>query len=330
MSGIEYDWGSDTKSTILSSFFWGYVITQIPGGPLAQKFGPKIFMTIALLSSSFFTLLTPLSADLGGWGLVCACRVIQGLGQGFIFPAVHTLLSNWSPSEERGRLCTYVYSGGQVGTVIAMPICGTLASSSIGWPSIFYIFGAIGIAWSVLWTFVGASSPSTCKFISSEERAYIEASTGSSQTTSESNLTLKLQNGLLSALPYLVMWILSFGFSWASDVLTNKNIVSTRISRKIFNTIGHGIPAIALIALASLPTNDTTISVVLLTVASDGSQWMIVFFTAAGIYIAGNMFFVFCGKAEIQMWNDSQRESTSMLVGVDKIAMKEAESKERY
>ncbi|PSN41741.1 hypothetical protein C0J52_16921, partial [Blattella germanica] len=75
-------------------------------------------------------------------------------------------------------------------------------------------------------------------------------------------------NSLLSALPYLVMWILSFGFSWVSDFIMNKNYVTKCTSRKIFNSIGHWIPGIALIALA-FPTGDgnTTLPVALLTLA---------------------------------------------------------------
>ena len=76
-----------------------------------------------------------------------------------------------------------ICTGAQLGTVIAMPVCGALASSSIGWPSIFYIFGAVGILWVVLWFFLGADRPGTHKFISNEEKAYIETNLGSKVST---------------------------------------------------------------------------------------------------------------------------------------------------
>jgi MFS family permease len=76
-----------------------------------------------------------------------------------------------------------VCTGAQIGTIIAMPICGTLASSAIGWPSIFYIFGAVGICWALLWVFMGADSPSTHKFISEAEQLYIETNLGSVVST---------------------------------------------------------------------------------------------------------------------------------------------------
>jgi hypothetical protein len=64
-----------------------------------------------------------------------------------------------------------------------MPISGALASSAIGWPSIFYIFGALGICWVLLWMFLGANSPGIHRFISKVERVYIETNLGSKVST---------------------------------------------------------------------------------------------------------------------------------------------------
>uniref|UniRef100_A0A336M251 CSON007770 protein n=1 Tax=Culicoides sonorensis TaxID=179676 RepID=A0A336M251_CULSO len=44
----EFAWTEKTQGVVLSSFFWGYVITQIPAGQLAQKFGPKILLLISI------------------------------------------------------------------------------------------------------------------------------------------------------------------------------------------------------------------------------------------------------------------------------------------
>jgi MFS family permease len=76
-----------------------------------------------------------------------------------------------------------ICTGSQFGTITAMAVCGVLASSSIGWPSIFYIFGAVGMLWVVLWVFLGADRPGTHKFISKAEQAYIETNLGSKVST---------------------------------------------------------------------------------------------------------------------------------------------------
>lgn len=63
-----------------------------------------------------------------------------------------------------------------MGTVIMTAVSGILASSSLGWPSIFYISGSAGVVWSVLWFFYGSNSPAECPTISAEERDFIEKS----------------------------------------------------------------------------------------------------------------------------------------------------------
>uniref|UniRef100_A0A1B0D2B1 Major facilitator superfamily (MFS) profile domain-containing protein n=1 Tax=Phlebotomus papatasi TaxID=29031 RepID=A0A1B0D2B1_PHLPP len=108
----EYDWDEKTQSVILSSFFWGYIVTQVPAGKLAQTYGAKIMLIFAMAICSALNILTPFGASYGGWKVVCASRVLQGLCQGFIFPSTHTLLSKWAPVSERGKLSTYCYSGG--------------------------------------------------------------------------------------------------------------------------------------------------------------------------------------------------------------------------
>lgn len=77
---------------------------------------------------------------------------LLGLGEGPIVPCTHALLAKWIPPQERSRMGALVYAGAQFGTIISMPISGLLAEYS--WPSIFYVFGLLGVVWSLafLWT----------------------------------------------------------------------------------------------------------------------------------------------------------------------------------
>lgn len=62
-----------------------------------------------------------------------------------------------------------------MGNVIAFPIAGWISASSIGWPHVFYLYGAVGVVWSAIWFFVGSNSPAQHNSISPEERKYIES-----------------------------------------------------------------------------------------------------------------------------------------------------------
>ncbi|XP_015524838.1 putative inorganic phosphate cotransporter isoform X1 [Neodiprion lecontei] len=314
-----YNWEPSVQSLILSSFFWGYVLIQVPAGLIAQRFGARKLLAIAVFICGGISLLIPAAARYGGWIFVCFCRVLMGLCQGCVLPSLHTLLSKWAPPEERGRLGSFVYAGHQFGTLVALPISGFLAGSSAGWPSVFYLWGTVTIAWSIWWFFYGADSPANHPSISSEERQYIELSLRTSdcqdQLPESDPTTTKVlstpwkaiftsqpmwallvvhcaqtwgfwmllteiptylhaildfnikENGLISALPYLVMWILSFPTSYISDWTLKRGWVSTGKSRKICNTIGHWIPAIALIALGYVDKSQTVLAVAILVIA---------------------------------------------------------------
>lgn len=295
------------RSLVLSSFFWGYIVSQVPAGLLAQRYGAKILLVISLGLCSVLTILTPLAAG-WGWECLCAARVIQGLAQGFIYPSVHTLLARWVHPSERGLLSTFTYSGTQMGTVVMLAISGIIAASTVGWPGIFYISGGLTGVWTVVWLWLGCDSPAVSRRISPAEKAFIETTAGCS-TSGETKVTpwrsillsppfwalmvahsaqnwgfwtllteipsymkdvLKFdikQNSLLSAMPYLVMWLLCMAFSELSDALMNRKYMSVGAGRKIFNTIGHWVPAVALIALGYVTKESTTLAVFLLTIA---------------------------------------------------------------
>lgn len=63
----DFDWDESAKSLILSSFFWGYIITQIPAGQLAERCGAKYLLLVSMFICSLLTTVTPLCASYGGW-----------------------------------------------------------------------------------------------------------------------------------------------------------------------------------------------------------------------------------------------------------------------
>ena len=66
---------------VLGSFYYGFIITQIPGGILSEKFGAKWMIWIMTSLAGILTLFNPLAARNGGIGVLAALRVLQGLVQ---------------------------------------------------------------------------------------------------------------------------------------------------------------------------------------------------------------------------------------------------------
>lgn len=135
-----FNWSSKTKQLLLSSFYWGYVVTQVPGGYLVKKFGSKAIGFTAIFGSSFLSMLTTLLVT-EKWQIFCAIRIAQGLFQGLIYPSIFEHLAKWSPNTEQTFHGTIALSGIDCGTVFAMGIGGLIAASSWGWPGIFYTAG---------------------------------------------------------------------------------------------------------------------------------------------------------------------------------------------
>jgi ACS family sodium-dependent inorganic phosphate cotransporter len=69
-------------------------------------------------------------------------------------------------------MASITFAGVYAGTVIAMPASGLLAIA-YGWESVFYVFGAIGCVWLVLWMIIVRRGPEDDPFISEEEKNYI-------------------------------------------------------------------------------------------------------------------------------------------------------------
>lgn len=109
--GPRFDWRPEMKGMILSAFFAGFVIMNMPGGQLAQRFGAKPVLLAALAVASMATLLTPWVVHLGGAHALIALRFMIGLSQGGLFPAINVLLTVWVPLSERSRMASLIYCG---------------------------------------------------------------------------------------------------------------------------------------------------------------------------------------------------------------------------
>lgn len=100
----EFGWSAAQKGLVLSSFFWGYLITQLPGGWLADRFGAKIILGVGVVWWSLFTLLTPWAAS--SLVLLFIVRASLGLGKGLNFSSIHSLTARWIPVQERSSVCS--------------------------------------------------------------------------------------------------------------------------------------------------------------------------------------------------------------------------------
>ncbi|XP_049308919.1 putative inorganic phosphate cotransporter isoform X3 [Bactrocera dorsalis] len=248
----EYDWSEQTKSLIQSSYFWGYVLMQIPGGQLTQRFGGKLMLLFSVGIGGIITIFTPFGAQLGDWQFICALRFLQGFCQAALYPSTHTLIARWAPPAERGILVTLCFSGMTFGTVIIMSISGILATSQYGWPSIFYVSGGCGIIWSFVWLLWGGESPRQSKLITPKERNYIESALAAVSKSANNTTPAKLPTPWLSiftSLPFWVLFITHCAYNWGYYILL------TQIPSYIKNVFDKDIQSNALISALPYTAN---------------------------------------------------------------------------
>ncbi|CAK1586760.1 unnamed protein product [Parnassius mnemosyne] len=171
-----FDWSSEIQGIVLSCYFWGYFVSQIPGARVAELFSAKWVMFFSVTINVVCTLLTPVMAELH-YIAVVLMRIGEGIGGGVTFPAMHVLLSKWAPPAERSVMAALVYAGTSLGTVISMLMAGVL-TATLGWESVFYVMGGLSCAWCVLWVALVRDSPQQQPLISKEEREMIVTSLG--------------------------------------------------------------------------------------------------------------------------------------------------------
>ncbi|CAH2325647.1 vesicular glutamate transporter 2 [Pelobates cultripes] len=174
----EFDWNSEVVGMIHGSFFWGYIVTQIPGGYIASRLAANRVFGAAIVLTSTLNMLIPSAARVH-YGCVIFVRILQGLVEGVTYPACHGIWSKWAPPLERSRLATTSFCGSYAGAVVAMPLAGILVQYT-GWSSVFYVYGSFGLVWYMFWILVSYESPAKHPTITDEERIYIEESIGES------------------------------------------------------------------------------------------------------------------------------------------------------
>ncbi|XP_035651051.1 sialin-like isoform X5 [Oncorhynchus keta] len=284
----QYSWDSPTQGLLLGAFFFGYLVTQIPGGYLAGHFGGSIFLGGGVLGTAALTLLTPLAAQLGPYWLF-GLRALEGFGEGVTFPAMMAMWARWAPPLERSRLISLSGSGANFGAFVALPLTGFICHS-LGWPAVFYMCGGAGCIWAVFWFILVSDQPGTHPRISTREKHYIINSIGkdggahgwsvpllpmvlsvplwaiivsqmcanwgyytlltSLPTYMDTVLHFDLrQNAFLSALPYLGGWAFSVISGVVADSLLEKELLSVTAVRKIFTITGLLLPAAFLVAV---------------------------------------------------------------------------------
>lgn len=140
---------------ILSSFFWGYCLSQIAGGYVSNKFtGQRVMLT----SSIIWSIITISMANIielsslfpkFSLAIIILARVLNGFFQGIYFPSMLSMISHNLGETERGNFYSFLIFGASVGT-FATGILGNFILDYLGWTWVFQIIGFVALSWTLL------------------------------------------------------------------------------------------------------------------------------------------------------------------------------------
>lgn len=152
-------------------FFWGYVLLQIPGGHLAQRWSAKRFISILLVVWGCCSIGCGFVET---WRQFWVMRFCLGVAEGGVWPAVLVLISHWFPRAERARANAYWMLCLPVAVILSAPLSGWILGRW-NWRVLLIAEGALPFLWLVIWWIFIDDHPHQARWIRTEERHYLEA-----------------------------------------------------------------------------------------------------------------------------------------------------------
>lgn len=163
----EFSLNNAQVGLVFSAFAYPYLLFQIIGGWVSDRFGTKRTLIACGLVWATATILSGLAVGLAS---MLAARVLLGLGEGATFPAATSAMSRWVSKARRGWAQGITHAAARVGNA-ATPIIITWAMMGFGWRVSFYVCSFISFLWLALWALNYRESPADDPRVTKEELA---------------------------------------------------------------------------------------------------------------------------------------------------------------
>ncbi|MFF8478908.1 MFS transporter [Streptomyces sp. NPDC015414] len=163
------------------AFFLGYVLLQIPGGKIAERWGARRLVLVAGVAWGAIAMSTGLVQN---FTQLLVVRFLLGLSEGAVYPAMMVLLSRWFPQRERGRAISYFILCVPFGQAVISPVSGLILKYG-SWRELFVIEGFLPILLGVAWWLLIADRPADARWLSAAERDYITTAQAAEATAEQ-------------------------------------------------------------------------------------------------------------------------------------------------
>jgi MFS family permease len=140
---------------VFSAFAYPYLLFQIFGGYVGDRFGARMALTIAGVIWSTGTILTGLAGSLG---TMIAARLMLGFGEGATFPVATRAMSDWTTVGRRGFAQGITHSAARLGNALTPPMVAAL-TLALSWRGSFFVMGVVSLAWTLIWALYFRDNP---------------------------------------------------------------------------------------------------------------------------------------------------------------------------
>jgi MFS family permease len=172
LPSMSKDLGMDPKAAgdIAGIFFWGYLVLQIPGGYLAHRWSAKWCVSVLLVLWGVCAVAGGLVHTAGQFRIA---RLMLGVAEGGVWPAVLVMLSQWFPRAERARANAFWMLCLPLSVVVSSPVSGWIIDRW-NWRVMLIAEGVLPFLWLVIWIIFIYDHPREAPWISIEERTEVE------------------------------------------------------------------------------------------------------------------------------------------------------------
>jgi sugar phosphate permease len=135
---------------IFSAFTFAYAVFEIPGGWLADRFGPRLMLVRVVV---WWSLLTAATGLVGGFASLFVVRFLFGIGEAGMFPGLSRTFARWLPESWRGNAFGLAIMTALIGGALTQKLTAELlgAPHHWSWRTIFFVYATAGFVWAVAW-----------------------------------------------------------------------------------------------------------------------------------------------------------------------------------
>jgi MFS transporter, ACS family, glucarate transporter len=200
---------------VLSAFIIAYGGFEIPSGAMGDRLGHRSVLMRIVVWWSTFTSLTGAAWNITALVII---RFLFGAGEAGAYPNMAGAVGRWFPAQERARAQGIIWGASRIGGALSPWIVVPLMVW-MGWRNTFYVFGALGIVWAIVWFAWFRDQPGLQPGITAEELAEIGGKRGASVFAAHvrvpwGKLFRSPQLWLIMAMYWCYVWGSMFYLTW--------------------------------------------------------------------------------------------------------------------